>query len=72
MTFVNMILCSIVFVLVVAPLYWAIVTGHRDEHVAIAEPRLDRSRTVARRTRRQSNPQPRVRSTKHGQARPTS
>ncbi len=66
----NVILCSVVLVAVVAPLLWAILTAHHDEPVMITKARLNRG-TLARRARRQPiAPQPRFRGAKHGQTSP--
>lgn len=42
MTFLllNVILCSVVFIAVVAPLAWAIRTVQRDQSIVTARPRL--------------------------------
>ncbi len=67
----NVILCSAVLVVVVAPLLWAVLTAHRDQSAVITNARLNRDATQTRRTRRQpTTPQPRFRGAKHGQTSP--
>jgi hypothetical protein len=55
--FLNIILCSAVFVAVVAPLMWAILTTHRGEPVQVAKARPDTSARGSQRSR--TPPQPR-------------
>lgn len=56
----NLILCSAVFVAVVAPLVWAILTAHRDQPVKVAKARPEDDLVLARRPRRpRTPPQPR-------------
>lgn len=65
----NLLLCSAVFVAVVAPLAWAILTTQRDEPVQIANARADDDLVAARRLQRPTTPpQPRYGGAKRRQA----
>ncbi len=65
----NLILCSAVFVAVVAPLAWAILTTQRDEPVQVVNARPDDDLVPARRPQQPTTrPQPRYSGAKRRQA----
>lgn len=64
----NIVLCSAVFVAVVATLMWAILTAHRDEPVQVAKALPDGDFTLASRPQGPRTPsQPRYGGAKHRQ-----
>ncbi len=69
--FLNIILCSAVFVAVVAPLMWSILTTHRGEPVQVAKARPGDDLVLARTPRPKTPPQPRYSGANRRQASPT-